>query len=146
MNSNRFVAVRRPVFNSGVPKISILLPSLNARKFLEPRVQSIVDQTSADWETIVLDSGSSDGTWEYFQSIAARDPRFKLNQIPREGLYAALNRGIELATGEFLHVATADDSMSSDFFAQMLDALSNCPNAGIAACDLQFINREGSEL
>jgi glycosyltransferase involved in cell wall biosynthesis len=129
-----------------VPKVSILLPSLNAREFLEARVRSIVDQTFTEWETIVLDSGSTDGTWEYFQSIAAKDSRFHLHQVAREGLYAALNRGFEPATGEFLHVATADDSMASNFLAGMLDALARCPQAGIAACDVTFINRAGNDL
>lgn len=126
--------------------ISILVPSLNARQFLEPRVGSIIDQTFSGWEVILLDSGSSDGTSEYFNSVAARDSRFQLHQIPREGLYAALNRGFALATGDFIHIATADDSMSPDFFEQMLDAFARCPKAGIAACDLQFINRDGNEL
>jgi glycosyltransferase involved in cell wall biosynthesis len=93
-------------------KVSILLPSLNQRKFLDERVQSLFKQTLAGWEAIVLDSGSSDGSWEFFQSIAKRDSRFHLHQIPREGLYAALNRGFDLATAEFIHIATADDSMA----------------------------------
>src|SRR6476646_6994920 len=120
------------------PKVSILLPSLNAREFLEARVESLRNQTSPDWEAIVLDSGSTDGTWECFQSAAAKDSRFRLNQVPREGLYAALNRGLELPKGEFVHIATADDSMAPDFLEQMLDAFVRCPEAGIAVCDLQF--------
>ena len=127
-------------------KVSILLPSLNAREFLEPRIRSIVDQTFGDWETIVLDSGSTDGSWEYFQSIAQTDSRFQLHQIPRHGLYAALNRGFELATGEFIHIATADDSMSPGFLSEMLGALSKCPDAGIAACDVLLIDRTGNPL
>src|SRR5205814_3780896 len=89
---------------------------------------------------------STDGTWEYFQSVAGQDSRFRLNQIPREGLYAALNRGLELATCEFLHVATCDDSMSPEFLTEMLEALSRCPEAGIAACDVRLINRNEDEL
>ena len=77
-----------------MPKVSILLPCLNARAFLESRIDSLLVLTFSDWEAIVLDSYSNDGSWEYFQSIATRDARFKLNQIPREGVYAALNRGI----------------------------------------------------
>lgn len=129
-----------------MPKVSILLPSLNAREFLEQRVRSIVDQTFADWETIVLDSGSTDGSWEFFQSVAQTDHRFQLHQIPRNGLYAALNRGFELATGEFIHIGTADDSMSSDFLSEMLGALSKCQPAGIAACDVLLIDRNGNPL
>src|ERR1051326_5140463 len=127
-------------------KVSILLPSLNARKFLDERVDSLLKQTIRDWEAIVLDSGSSDGTWEYFQSAAQTDPRFRLHQIPREGLYAALNRGLDLATGEFVHIATADDSMTADFLAETLSALSRVPQAGIVASDVQLIDQNGNAL
>jgi glycosyltransferase involved in cell wall biosynthesis len=128
------------------PKVSILLPSLNAREFLEPRIESLLNQAVADWEAIVLDSQSTDGTWEFVQSVAERDPRFRLHQVPREGLYAAINRGIDLATGEFFHVATADDTMAPEFLAQMLNALSRCPDAAIAACNALFIDRDGQKL
>lgn len=128
------------------PKVSILLPSLNAREFLEPRIESLLKQTFVDWETIVLDSHSDDGSWEFFQSVARRDPRFQVHQIPREGLYAAINLGLDLASGQFFHVATADDTMAPEFLAQMLNALSRCPNAAIAACNALFIDRGGEKL
>src|SRR5947209_12841188 len=128
------------------PKISILLPALNARRFLEPRVNSLLTQTFSDWEAVVLDSHSTDGTWEYFESVAKTDSRFRLNQIPPEGLYAALNRGLSLATGEFLCIAPCDDTMSPEFLAEMTEALARCPDAGIAACDCLLINQDGLEL
>jgi glycosyltransferase involved in cell wall biosynthesis len=130
----------------GAPKISILLPCLNARPFLEPRIDSLMAQVYADWEAIVLDSGSIDGSLELFKSIASRDPRFRLYQVPREGVYAALNRGMQLATGELLHFATCDDTMSPEFLARMVEALGQCPDAGIAVCDVMLINRNGDEL
>src|SRR5438128_3962160 len=107
-------------------KVSILLPSLNNREFLEPRIDSLLNQTFSDWEAIVLDSYSTDGSWEFFKSIASNDSRFRLHQVPREGLYAALNRGIKLATGEFLHIATCDDAMLPDFLATLLEAFTIC--------------------
>jgi glycosyltransferase involved in cell wall biosynthesis len=131
---------------ANAPKVSILLPSLNQRQFLEPRIESLLNQSFSDWEAIVLDSYSSDGSWEYFQSIASKDSRFRLHRIPAEGVYAALNRGLELVRGEFLYVATCDDTMSPEFLTTMLKALELCPEAGIAACDLLLINRDGNEL
>ena len=128
------------------PKISILLPSLNVRSFLEPRVDSLLKQTFTDWEAIVLDSHSTDGTWEYFQAVARVDPRFRLNQVPREGVYAAINRGLALSAGEFVYIATCDDTMAPEFLAQMMGALVRCPEAGVAVCDCLFINRDGNEL
>jgi glycosyltransferase involved in cell wall biosynthesis len=128
------------------PKVSILIPSFHARKFLEPRIESLLNQTFTNWEAIVLDSQSNDGSWEFFQSVAQRDQRFRLHQIPREGLYAALNRGLDLATGEFIHVATADDTMAPGFLAEMLAAFSRCPQAGVAVSDVLLINRDASPL
>ena len=128
------------------PKVSILLPSLNAREFLEPRIDSLLNQRLTDWEAIVLDSQSTDGAWEFFKSVAQRDSRFRLHQIAREGLYAALNRGLDLATGQFLHVATCDDTMAPEFLSEMLEALARCPKAGVAASDVLLINCEGDEL
>lgn len=131
---------------ANTPKVSILLPSLNVREFIEPRVDSLLRQTFADWEAIVLDSHSTDGTWEYFESVARGDSRFRLNQVPREGVYAAINRGLELAAGEFVHIATCDDTMAPEFLAQMIESLVRCPEAGVAVCDCLFINQDGNEL
>jgi glycosyltransferase involved in cell wall biosynthesis len=123
--------------------VSIILPSLNALEFLVPRIESILEQTYHYWEAIVLDSHSDDGTWEYFQEVAAKDPRFRIFQIPRDGLYAALNRGIDLATGEYFHIATCDDTMEPTFLEETIAALRDHPEAGIAATDLQYIDKEG---
>lgn len=129
-----------------VPRVSILLPSLNQRKFLEPRVNSFLAQSVSDWEAIVLDSYSTDGSWEFLKTVAESDSRFRVQQVPREGLYAALNRGLDLAKGEFLYIAPCDDTMTPEFFTEMIAALERSPEAGIAVCDCLFINQEGSEL
>src|SRR5260370_8781692 len=88
------------------PKVSILLPSLNAREFLEARIDSLLNQTFTDWEAIVLDSQSTDGTWEFFKSISSCDSRFRLHQIPPKGLYPAPDHGLYLPAGEFRLIAT----------------------------------------
>lgn len=134
------------MISGSAPKVSVLLPSLNSRRFLESRVDSLLNQTFPDWEAIVLDSQSTDGSWEFFKSVAEKDSRFRLHQIPREGLYAALNRGLDLVTGEFLYIAPCDDTMAPEFFAQMIAALRRCPDAGVAVCDCLFINQDGCEL
>ena len=128
------------------PKVSALLPSLNSRKFLEPRLDSLRYQTFTNWEAIVLDSGSTDGSWEFFKSVAETDSRFRLHQVPREGLYAALNRGLELVTGDFVYIAPCDDTMAPEFLSKMIEALERGPDAGIAVCDCLFINQDGQQL
>lgn len=123
--------------------VSILLPCLNARRFLEPRVESILQQSYENWEAIVIDSFSEDGTWEYFEKLAINDDRFRLHRVPKKGLYAALNYGMDFARGEFLHFATCDDTMLPNFLEMTVDAFRKFPEAGIAATDLLFIDSSG---
>src|SRR5205807_866379 len=128
------------------PTVSILLPCLNEREFLGPRIDSLLNQTFPDWEAIVLDSHSTDGSWEMFNQVASTDSRFRLYQVPAEGVYAAINRGVALAGGEFVHVATCDDTMLPEFLATLLNGFATCPEAGIAACDVLLIDRNGQKL
>ena len=58
------------------PKVSILLPNLNTSKYLPARFESIQAQTFTDWETIVVDSYSSDGAWELIQQYAQNDHEY----------------------------------------------------------------------
>src|SRR5260370_17074107 len=110
------------------PLVSILLPSLNACQFLDERIESLLTQSFSNWEAIVLDSHSSDGSWEFFKSIASTDSRFRLHQVPRDGLYAALNRGMQLASAEFLHIATCNDTMPPEFPPNILNPFSHSPH------------------
>ena len=104
------------------PLVSICMPTLNARRFLEPRMESILTQTLTDWELIVCDSFSDDGTWEFLQSYKS-DPRVRLYQVPREGLYAGWNECLRRATGAYVYVATADDTCKPELLEKMVGAL-----------------------
>ncbi|WP_075087185.1 glycosyltransferase family 2 protein [Verrucomicrobium spinosum] len=92
------------------PLVSICLPTLNAIEFLRQRTDSILSQTLSDWELIVCDSYSDDGTWEHLSELAT-DARVRLYRVPKEGLYAGWNECLRRVRGEFVYVATADDTM-----------------------------------
>jgi hypothetical protein len=104
------------------PLVSICLPTLNARRFLEPRMASILSQTLTDWELIVCDSFSDDGTWEYLQQFKD-DPRVRLYQVPKEGLYAGWNECLRRCRGEYVYMATADDTCEASLLEKMVGAL-----------------------
>jgi len=104
------------------PLVSICLPTLNARRFLAPRMASILCQTLTDWELIVCDSYSDDGTWEYFRQFKD-DPRVRLYQVPKEGLYAGWNECLRRCRGEYVYIATADDTMAPECLERMVAAL-----------------------
>jgi hypothetical protein len=127
-----------------MPRVSILLPNLNNRPFLEERLDTIRAQTFADWELVVSDNFSSDGAWEFFQSAAAADPRIRIEQAPKQGLYANWNRCLARARGEFVYIATSDDTMTPDCLAELVAALDAHRDCDIAQCCLHGIDEHGA--
>ncbi|PIE31909.1 glycosyl transferase family 2 [candidate division KSB3 bacterium] len=138
--------MNEPEVTLTTPTVSILLPNLNNRDFLEERLRTIVEQTYADWELIVIDGYSDDGAWELIGEFAARDPRFRISQAPPKGVYAALNRAIQLARGEYVYLAMSDDTMTLDCLDRMVSALEAYPDCEVCHCCLQIIDETGNEL
>lgn len=130
------------------PTISILLPNLNTVRYLPERFETILAQTFTNWECIVVDNFSDDGAWEIIQSYAARDLRIRAKQAPRDprGMYPNWNNCLRLARGEFVYIATSDDTMEPDCLEKLLGGLQRHPECGIAHCSLQMIDGEGRPL
>jgi GT2 family glycosyltransferase len=127
------------------PKVSLLLPNLNNRPYLEERLRSIEAQTMGDWEVVVVDSHSTDGAWEFFLEWAARDDRVRLYQSDQKGIYVNFNTCLRLARGEYVYFATSDDSMTGDALSVMSRALDAHPECGLAHCKLRIIDEAGRE-
>ncbi|WP_395671538.1 glycosyltransferase [Phenylobacterium sp.] len=92
-------------------RVSIITPVKNAEAFLAQAVASVQRQDFTDWELLVVDDGSNDGSSAIAHRSAARDPRIRaLAAAPgRAGAAASRNRGIEAANGEFVAFLDADD-------------------------------------
>ena len=129
-----------------MPKVSICIPNLNNRPFLPERFETIFKQTFEDWELIVYDSYSDDGAWEYIQELAAHEPRMRISQGPREGTPGSWNPCIRQARGEYVYIATSDDTMSPDFLEKMVAALDKNPGCGVAHCCVHFIDEHGVKI
>lgn len=127
------------------PRVSICLPNLNNRAFLGERLDTIYAQTFADWELIVSDNLSEDGAWEFFQEQAQRERRMHIAQAPRTGMYANWNRCVERARGEFVYIATSDDTIPPDCIEKLVAALDSHPECGLAHCSLRVIDESGNE-
>jgi len=120
------------------PLVSICLPVLNAQPYLEVRIQTILAQTLTDWELIVCDSYSDDGSWELLQAFKA-DQRIRLHQVSREGIYAGWNECLKRCRGKYIYIATADDTMTPECLDKMVTALVEHPECDIAHCCLTII-------
>ena len=87
------------------PKISVIIPFLNMRRFLADAVESVYAQTVPDWEILLVDDGSNDGGAEAALDYARRDPDRVRALLPgssdAHGASAARNRGLQVARGEY---------------------------------------------
>jgi len=127
-------------------RISIALPVRNAGRFIDERIASIRSQTLPAWDVVAVDGFSQDGSWEKLQRWAAHDPRVCCEQQKPEGIYSAINRCIALARGDYLYVATADDTMAPDCLEQLAAALDVHPECGLAHCPLRVISEQGQTV
>lgn len=93
-----------------IPAISVLMPAYNAEKYISEAIGSILDQTFKDFEFIIVDDASTDGTWNIIKKFAAIDNRIIAIQNERNlKICQTLNRGIEIARGKYILRMDADD-------------------------------------
>lgn len=101
----------------GVPEISVAMSVYNMASggILESAIDSIRRQTYQDWELIICDDGSTDGTWRQLKGMACTDPRIRLiRNAKNHGAGHARNRCIRAARGRYLAVMDADDISAPD--------------------------------
>jgi glycosyltransferase involved in cell wall biosynthesis len=127
------------------PLLSVCLPSLNTFPFLQERVETIMGQTCSDWEMVVIDSYSKDGSWEFFEKLARADKRVSIAQVP-PGLYESWNACIQRAQGKYIYIATSDDTMAPNCLEKLAAALEENNDCDLAACPLRAIDEAGHEL
>lgn len=129
-----------------LPKVSVLMPVYNAERYLATAVQSILDQSFADVELILIDDGSSDNSLAILRGFERHDPRVRLISRPNTGYVIALNEMIELATGQYLARMDSDDIALPDRLekqVRFLDANSECVAVG---SDVLLIDEDGDTL
>ncbi|MFB8790199.1 MAG: glycosyltransferase family A protein [Potamolinea sp.] len=120
-----------------MPTVSIITPLYNKAAYIVDTIQSVLSQTYSDWEMLIVDNGSTDGSWE--QAQAFQDSRIRLLQSPKQGPGAARNYGLDLAQGEWIQFLDADDLLESNHLEQQLSDAQQNPDAEIiAGCWQEF--------
>jgi len=105
------------------PKISILTATHNSRHHLGALYSSLAGQTYKDFEWLVLDGASTDGTLVYLQELAEHCPWIRFISEPDFGCYDALNRGLAMAEGEYYLVVGSDDALEPHALACYADSV-----------------------
>ncbi len=106
------------------PALSIIVPVYNVATLLPRCLDSILRQEFRDFELICVNDGSTDDSLSILQQYASRDGRVKVvHSQDNCGLSVTRNRGLEVATGEYIGFCDADDSIDADFFAKLISAV-----------------------
>ena len=125
------------------PVISVVIPVYNAKKYLKDCLNSLIKQYYKQWEAILVDDGSKDGSAQICDEYAASDPRFRVIHKKNEGVSIARNTGIEAARGKYLIFVDADDLCQRTYFEKMVKTMDEYhPDLVIAGFD-RF--RDGSK-
>lgn len=126
------------------PEVSVIMAVYNGAPYLRQAMESILNQTFSNFEFIIVDDGSTDGTWDILTEYVNRDQRIVL--VPNKentGLTKSLNKGLELAKGEYVARQDADDVSLPERFEKQVALLDKHPEVVLVSCDIEVINSEG---
>ncbi|VVC71941.1 Glycosyl transferase family 2 [uncultured archaeon] len=128
------------------PTFSILLPTFNKAEFIGYAIESVLKQSDGDWELLVSDNASTDGTKEILAKVS--DPRVKVSRTDKKlKLTDNWNRAYEMAEGRYVLMMGDDDYLLPDNLAGFREAIAKFPGDKIFYCDLAayFIGKRRME-
>jgi len=127
------------------PVVSIIVPSFNHAPYLEKRLTSIFHQTFRDFEVILLDDCSTDGSIEILQTYASRTQvtHVDLNTSNTGSPFRQWQKGIQLARGEFIWIAESDDWAEDSWLATAVQILWSHPDVGLVSQKSHLIDEPG---
>ena len=114
-----------------MPAVSIIMPAYNVEPYVGEAIRSALAQTYTDFELIVVDDGSKDGTADVVRRRAREDPRIHLVQHANRGLAGARNSALRAARGAFIALLDSDDLWEPDFLAEQMAILEARPDVDI---------------
>lgn len=126
------------------PVVSVVMPVYNGERFLAEAVESILSQTFADFEFIIVDDGSVDGTEEILAKYARQDRRVRLVRLATNGgVTVALNQGISLSRGTLIARMDADDVSLPCRFEKQVQYLESHPGIAVVGSWFYPIDQNG---
>ena len=129
-----------------VPTLSVLMPVYNAEQYIKAAVDSILNQTFSDFEFIIINDGSTDGSLTLLQDYAEKDDRIRLISRENKGLVETLNEGLRLAKAPLIARMDADDISMPNRFEKQVDYLSKNLNCLLLGSRVKIIDEDDDEL
>jgi len=125
------------------PRVSVIIPTFNRERYLAAAIDSVLRQTMADLELIVVDDGSTDSTATLVGAI--QDHRLNYIIQSHRGLSASLNRGLQAARGEFIARLDSDDLFVPDALATMTATAEAAPAVDVVWACGRIMDRDGND-
>lgn len=126
------------------PEVSVIMPCWNRERFIADAIRSVLVQTFADFELIVVDDGSTDGTRDVVASF--RDPRLRCLHREHRGISAAMNAGLAAAQGRYIARLDSDDLWLPEFLQTQVAVLEAHPKAGLVYARAECTDSEWNPL
>ena len=125
-------------------KISVVMPVYNGEKYLKEAIDSVLSQTFTDYEFIIIDDCSTDGTSELIKTY--KDSRIRcIRNETNLGVALSLNRGLDEARGEYIARMDADDISLPDRFAKQIAIMDGDRDIAVCGCDIIEFTDDGHE-
>lgn len=143
------VALRAPAFSGArparaLPRVSIVTPSFNQRRFLEATVESVLGQGYPNLEYVVMDGGSKDGSAEYLRSVESRLTAWRSE--PDKGQADAINKAFALTSGEIMAWVNSDDLMLPGAIDSVVAFFAEHPEIEVVYGQRVVIDHDGREV
>ena len=125
-----------------MPTVSIIMATYNQADFIEKSVQSVLDQTFKDYELIVINDGSTDNTGVLFQEKIKSD-KIRYCYQENKGAASARNKGLRLATGEYVVFLDSDDLLYPEYLERQMETMRKT-GRDMVACDSNLLYLDGT--
>ncbi len=130
-----------------IPKVSIGMPVYNGGEYLRRAIQTLLNQTFTDFELIICDNGSTDGTQALCREFAAKDGRVRFFENEKNlGAWGNHNRTFELARGQYFKWAADDDEHTPDYLEKTVGVLDSQPDVVCVQGTTKLIDSDGEEI
>ena len=123
-----------------MPKVSFLTSVFNGSDYILDAIESVKSQSFKDWEYVIVDDGSTDGTSEKLAMIS--DLRVRIVSLQRSGRGKALNEGLDHCTGDFIAILDADDQASKYRIEVQLKIFGEFPEFAVLSSECVFLRNE----
>lgn len=122
--------------------VSIIIPVYQAELFLEETIKSVIKQTYKEWELLLINDGSTDGSLAICNKYAIKDKRIHAYHKKNGGQSSARNYGLSLAKGQYIYLMDNDDTINKDAIATLVNLIEE-NQTDIVACSYNIVNERG---